>query len=106
MFKSKKALIGSKGGRPKTPSVDDDEEEAERQRVRVAMANTRNQGVEHTTDLRFLLISDHLKPTLKSPAMQCSNIPLPSLVLTLERLHRESFTTKLFENAYMFYPGN
>ena len=70
------------------------------------MANTRNQGVEHTTDLRFLLISDHLKPTLKSPAMQCSNIPLPSLVLTLERLHRESFTTKLFENAYMFYPGN
>ena len=70
------------------------------------MANTRNQGVEHTTDLRFLLISDHLKPTLKSPAMQCSNIPLPSLVLTLERLHHESFTSKLFENASMFYPGN
>ena len=43
MFKSKKARIGSKGGRPKTPSVDDDEEEAERQRVRVAVANTRNQ---------------------------------------------------------------
>ena len=70
------------------------------------IANTRNEGVEHTTDLRLLLISDHLKPTLKSPAMQCSNIPLLSLVLTLERLHHESFTSKLFENAYMFYPGN
>ena len=43
MFKNKYAKSGSKGGRPKTPSVDDDEEEAEIQRVRVAVANTRNQ---------------------------------------------------------------
>ena len=47
MFKNKYAKSGSKGGRPKTPSVDDDEEEAERQRVRVAVANTRNQESFH-----------------------------------------------------------
>ena len=47
MFKSKKAQYGSKGGRPKTPSLEDEDEEvkleAERAKRRDQQAERRNQ---------------------------------------------------------------
>ena len=47
MFKSKKARIGSKGGRPKTPTLEDEDEEvkleAERAKRRDQQAERRNQ---------------------------------------------------------------